>query len=348
MKTTLRFRPGLLRGPQLRRARRPRGIRTPTKAVGPPQRLAGHDPCSPLPETIANATPPEEPRPRDNRPTTERSTMFTIHNDANATADDQRRYERLMEAAIPLAADLSQLPLPDRITVRIATPQQFVAWQVEHYKLIIGRGVDSLGLGGVKRRLLKTTATMVGTSKGRAMTAKYAPMVQGAIIWRSEGPALVVMPDSHAESRGTDRLVTCCLAHEITHLAQFELNPALAYAVMRFGLQDKKAAHDERRAPAAVIEGHASWVQARASERLCGIATRDRLDDEPEPSELFTRLTAESPRTDAYDLGEKFIAAVYNHGGFQLIERLLKDEDLMPTNREIQDPAIWLDRHQDV
>ncbi|MFF2620049.1 DUF4192 family protein, partial [Kitasatospora sp. NPDC058046] len=37
----------------------------------------------------ANAAPAGAPRLRDNRPTTERSTMFTIHNDANATADDQ-------------------------------------------------------------------------------------------------------------------------------------------------------------------------------------------------------------------------------------------------------------------
>ncbi|WP_416876434.1 hypothetical protein, partial [Kitasatospora sp. SC0581] len=106
MKTTLRFRPGLLRGPQPCRARRPRGIRLPASTGRPPQRPADrphvrHDICCPRPGTTANAAPAGAPRLRDNRPTTERSTMFTIHNDANATADDQRRYERLMEAAVP-------------------------------------------------------------------------------------------------------------------------------------------------------------------------------------------------------------------------------------------------------
>ncbi|MFD7737737.1 hypothetical protein [Streptomyces sp. MJM8645] len=273
--------------------------------------------------------------------------MFTIHNDANANADDQCRYERLLEAAIPLAAELSQLPLPGRITVRLATAEQFVAWQIEHNQLLVGMAVDSLELGAVQSRLLKTTAK-AGNVKGRAMATKFAPMVQGAIIWRPEGPNLVVMPASHAESGGTDRFLTCCLAHEITHLAQFELNPALAYAPARCGLQDQKVrrSHDERRAPHAVTEGHASWVQSRASERLCGVATRKRLDDEPEPSELFTSLASEFPMSGAYDLGEQFVAAVYTYGGFPLIERLLKDEDLLPTNREIQAPESWLKRHQ--
>ncbi|MFD7450377.1 zinc-dependent metalloprotease [Kitasatospora sp. NPDC059827] len=275
--------------------------------------------------------------------------MFTIHNDAGASADDQRRYERLMEAAIPLAADLSQLPLPDHITVRIASPQQFVAWQTEHSLLMVDRGIESLELSGVKRRLLRASARMAVKTKGKTMAEGFAPAVQGAIIYRSGAPALVVMPTAHAESRGTDRFLTCCLAHEVVHLGQFEINAALPYAMVRLGLQDQQAKwpRDEYRAPSAVLEGHASWVQARASERLCGVATCKRLDDEPEPTELFTRLVAESPRADAYDLGEKFVAAVYAFGGYSAIERLLKDEEWMPTNREIQDPAVWLDRHQD-
>ncbi|MFJ6380132.1 hypothetical protein ACIQI7_09045 [Kitasatospora sp. NPDC092039] len=275
--------------------------------------------------------------------------MFTIHNDANATTDDERRYERLMEAAIPLAGDLSQLPLPSRITVRLATPDQFVAWQTEHNQLMVDRGIESLGLGRVKRRLLRATTMLAVKTKGKAMAEKFAPVVQGAIIFRSEGPVLVVMPAAHAESRGTDRFLTCIFAHEITHLAQAEFNPALPYAMVRLGIRDQldRRPQDECRFPSAVLEGHASWVQARASERLCGVATCNRLDGEPEPTELFTRLTAESPRADAYDLGEKFIVAVHTFGGFPMVERLLKDEDWMPTNREIQDPAIWLDRHQD-
>ncbi|MFJ4189438.1 hypothetical protein [Kitasatospora sp. NPDC089509] len=275
--------------------------------------------------------------------------MFTIHNDADATADDQRRYERLMEAAIPLAADLSQLPLPTHITVRIATPEQFVDWQTEHNQLMVDRGIESLELGRVKSRLIRTTTMLAIKTKAKAMAEKFAPTVQGAIIYRAGAPTLVVMPTAHAESRGTDRLLTCCLAHEVVHLGQFELNPALPYAMVRLGLQDQQAGRprDEYRFPSAVLEGHAGWVQARASERLCGIATRGRLDDEPEPTELFTRLVAESPRTDAYELGETFVAAVYAYGGYPAIERLLKDEEWMPTNREIQDPTLWLERRQD-
>ncbi|MER7671340.1 zinc-dependent metalloprotease [Kitasatospora sp. NPDC096128] len=274
--------------------------------------------------------------------------MYTIHNDANATVDDQRRYDRLMEAAIPLAADLSQMPLPTHITVRIATPEQFVAWQTEHNQLMADRGIESLELGRVKRRLIRTMTMLAVKTKAKAMAEKFAPTVQGASIYRASAPTLVVMPTAHAESRGTDRLLTCCLAHEITHLGQFELNPALPYSVMRLGLQDQQAGRprDEHRAPSAVLEGHAGWVQARASEKLSGIATRTRLDDEPEPTELFTRLVSESPRTDTYELGETFVAAVYAYGGYPLLERLLKDEDLIPTNRELRDPQSWLDRHQ--
>ncbi|MFJ2868291.1 hypothetical protein [Kitasatospora sp. NPDC087314] len=83
-----------------------------------------------------------------------------------------------------------------------------------------------------------------------------------------------------------------------------------------------------------------------AAERLSGVTTRRHLPDEPEPSALFTQLSAESPFAGAYDLGEQFVAVVHTYGGHALIERLLKDEDLLPTNREIQDPQAWLNRHQ--
>ncbi|MER7673118.1 hypothetical protein ABTY61_32315 [Kitasatospora sp. NPDC096128] len=273
--------------------------------------------------------------------------MFTIHNDADASAADLHRYERLLETAVPLATELSQLPLPSHITVRIATAKQFVAGQIEHNRILFGRAIDSLELGRVKSTMLKATARAAQATR-RPMAAMFAPMVQGAIIWSAEGPELVVMPASHAESHGTDRFLTCVLAHEMTHLAQFELNPALAWAYPRCSLQDKNARrpHDDQRAPFAVIEGHAAWVQVRASMRLCGVATRERLDHEPEPTELFTRLKSESPIAGAYDLGEQFIATVHSYGGHALVERLLKDEDLLPTNRELRDPQAWLNRHQ--
>ncbi|MEU4587066.1 hypothetical protein AB0F92_34235 [Kitasatospora aureofaciens] len=274
--------------------------------------------------------------------------MFTIHNDANACADDQRRYHRLVEAALPLAAGLSRLPLPEHITVRIATRDQFVTWQGEHNVLLAGKAIDSLDLGAVQSRMFKATAK-AAAFKGRAVAARFAPMVQGAIIWRPDGPDLVVMPASHAESRGTDRFLTCVFAHEITHLVQLELNPALAYAPARCALQDQKArrATDDRRTPAAVTEGHAAWVQSRASELLCGVATRKHLPDEPAPTELFTQLTSEFPMARTYDRGEQLVAAAFTYGGHALIERLLKDEVLLPTNRELQEPEIWLNRHQD-
>ncbi|MFD5462827.1 hypothetical protein ACFWIQ_08350 [Kitasatospora sp. NPDC127059] len=64
-----------------------------------------------------------------------------------------------------------------------------------------------------------------------------------------------------------------------------------------------------------------------------------------------TSSSPDSPRTEspiagAYDLGGQFIAALHTYGGHALIERLLMEEALLPTNREIGDPQAWLNRHQ--
>ncbi|MEU1287998.1 hypothetical protein [Kitasatospora sp. NPDC005856] len=271
---------------------------------------------------------------------------ITVRNDAKTDTATVERYERLIAQALPLATELAGIPIPADITLRIATAQQFIAWSAVHDRLLNQLYINQLD-GAVSRWVLSALNRVVP----RRLAATFAPIVQGAVIWRPDGPPdIIVMPASHAESRATDRRLTGVLVHEITQLAQITVSPVLAYAKNLFNAQDYKLrlAFEERRAPFALSEGHGTWVQSRASERLCGVASPGPLPGEPEPTARFVELSARLAQTRAlYDLGAAFVAAIYNHGGYPLIEQVLMDPGVLcPTNKELRDPQAWLHRHQ--
>ncbi|MFJ5117905.1 hypothetical protein [Kitasatospora sp. NPDC088548] len=57
------------------------------------------------------------------------------------------------------------------------------------------------------------------------------------------------------------------------------------------------------------------------------------------------RSAAEQARLNTYSQGDTFISTLLETGGHPLIERLLKNEDLLPTLSEITNPTSWLKRY---
>ncbi|MFJ5122343.1 hypothetical protein [Kitasatospora sp. NPDC088548] len=274
-------------------------------------------------------------------------TTFTIHNDADADQPYVTRITRLLDIAAPLAEKHSRLRLPDRVTVRICTPDQVIGLMVAHTEHLLREAAESWAPGSPERT---RTAGMIErlVADTQRQTERYWPTVQAAVLCLPGGPELAVMPAAHAESRASDRYLTGALGHELVHFGQLGRWPGMGHAAVRCGVADEIAGltPEQFRAPKLVSEGHAQWVQRLIVQELCGIATADvQLDGEPEPTTLFLDLKAESPRAAAYDRGDAFVEALFAIGGYPLIDHLLGDEALLPVAAELGDPASWLERH---
>ncbi|MEZ5237795.1 MAG: zinc-dependent metalloprotease [Microthrixaceae bacterium] len=71
----------------------------------------------------------------------------------------------------------------------------------------------------------------------------------------------------------------------------------------------------------------------RARRRDMGLATR-----------LLTRLIGLEAKLNQYEQGEAFIAAVEEAGGPALLNRAFEDPRNLPSQAEIVEPRIWLQR----
>ncbi|MFF0409686.1 hypothetical protein ACFYUY_04530 [Kitasatospora sp. NPDC004745] len=277
-------------------------------------------------------------------------TTFIFRNDADLDTAEYARYCGLIEAAAPLVAELSGLALPECITARPVTPAQFIQRQTEDRVCVTGMALDSVPAlpEEAATALLEQVRTNTET-----MVTRFHPTNRAAILWRGPGqPELTFMPEVHARHlRPSDRQLTTVFAHEITHLAQFALRPELATAPLRCKLLDTGAGlpPEQHRNAAALTEGHGQYVERLVSQKLCGEAAIGALHGEPEPSDLYKELKADpaAPTNNpAYSRGEQFVAAVVEAGGHPLLRLLLAQEELVPTEAEIVDPAPWIARLQ--
>ncbi|MFJ2780189.1 hypothetical protein [Kitasatospora sp. NPDC087315] len=275
-------------------------------------------------------------------------TTITLHNDAKVDSGAYDRISRLMTKARPLAEQHSRLSLPDQVTARIVSTEQLIDLMADHGECIVRLAASSFPADSEER---SQTMAFVPEAREeyRKTTMDAWPTVHAAMVCRSVGdPEMIIMPEAYAESRATDRYLTGVLVHELTHIAQNKIWPGMPHVHLRWGLQDQASnlPPEQRRSPYHVIEGHAQWVQRQAMKELCGVATADvRIDGEPDHTDRFRELRAGSSRPDIYDQGDAFISALHDAGGYPVTERLLRDENLLPTVSEITDPAAWLKRY---
>ncbi|MBD0692470.1 hypothetical protein [Streptomyces sp. CBMA123] len=279
-------------------------------------------------------------------------TTFEFRNDADLDADDHARYCGLVEAAASLVADLSGLALPKRITAAAVTPAQFIQRQIEHSVLL-----NRLALNTVSAVPAEAATAMIDhvRTNVETMVSRFYPTNRAAIMWRdSEHAELTFMPEVYDQHlHPSERQLVTVFAHEVTHLAQFAVRPELAFAPLRCKLLDAIVGlpHEQHRNAAALIEGHGQYVERLVAERLCGEPVIGAIHGEPEPSGLYQELKADpaAPTNQpGYNTGERFIAAVIEAGGHPLLQQVLADEDLVPTDADLDDAALWLTRHRSV
>lgn len=257
----------------------------------------------------------------------------------------------------PLVELFSGLTLPDRVTVRLVTPRGLRKANVELFR----QSFDAIQRrhSDIPRATVWAFKTLVTEMiwvmmplVWRGIGGQHAPDYQGA------SSTVLITPRALNLSAWTPRGLRMILAHELTHAAQHHADPYRTIdAVAQVLATDKVREHKHEWADSsAVVEGHASWVHHRVMHHMYGTEMRDRGAAHDGPGAWSYRLTHRladhmpimAHKMDDYDTGEKFIKAVYDVGGFDLVNRLWNGVAYLPTEAEIAEPKAWIARMGDV
>ena len=100
----------------------------------------------------------------------------------------------------------------------------------------------------------------------------------------------------------------------------------------------------------SLLEGHGDVTMSRAGgERIpsadrFGRVLRHRREQTSGPARLLQQLIGLEAKLKQYEQGERFIAAVEEAGGPQLLEQVWRGPEWLPSLAEIRDPAAWVER----
>ena len=102
----------------------------------------------------------------------------------------------------------------------------------------------------------------------------------------------------------------------------------------------------------SLLEGHGDVTMDRAgadripsAERFARVL-RERRASVQGPARLLQKLLGLEAKLRQYEQGERFIEAVEEAGGPQLLERAWQGPEWLPSLPEIRDPSSWIDRVQ--
>ena len=115
-----------------------------------------------------------------------------------------------------------------------------------------------------------------------------------------------------------------------------------------FATPAQRTTLDRVQALMSLLEGHGHVVMDRIGAReIPGLARMSRVlkqrRRDPRTAGLL-KLVGMEMKFRQYELGEKFIAGVERHAGWEALDRAWSDPENLPTLEEIENPVLWLDR----
>lgn len=101
----------------------------------------------------------------------------------------------------------------------------------------------------------------------------------------------------------------------------------------------------------SLLEGYGDWVMDRAGAEILPDVARMRRAFEGRRARrrtgldrIVARLTGMDLKLEQYHRGERFIAGIVGAGGDAALRRLWSGPDALPTEDELDDPALWVRR----
>ena len=100
----------------------------------------------------------------------------------------------------------------------------------------------------------------------------------------------------------------------------------------------------------SLLEGHGDVTMDRAgaaaipsAARFCAVL-RERRNQVRGPAKLLQQLIGLEAKLRQYEEGEQFVDAVEEAGGPELLDRVWRGPEWLPSLAEIRDPATWIAR----
>ncbi|TQF05545.1 hypothetical protein E6W39_29100 [Kitasatospora acidiphila] len=283
------------------------------------------------------------------------NTTFEICNDAGKPGGDLvDSITVALQAAAPLVEQFSQMPLPDRVTVRLLTVDASLDVSAQHLNRGFAEAAERVGT----ERAHQMAAVLAerGTRQYRQSERLMNPLQLGKVVYGSEDgapPELVITPAAHGAARSTTRIQTMVFAHELTHIAQCHKWPGmLAFNnLQQLEITLTGRPRSEMRLIPPVSEGHAMVVFRQVADELFGAGAKfhEKGDRGPTLRYWATALLSLLPPLCLvrlmYNQGTKFIRAVMAAGGPPLVHSLFEDDGKrLPVGVEVARPGLWLAR----
>jgi hypothetical protein len=270
------------------------------------------------------------------------------------------RLEELAPEVVPHVQEVTALPLPETITIRLVTVPEWMRLWAQHDEQVLAAEVEALSLTYEEaeqgRSFLRTTREAHRTMGVGGQTVTY------------DGYAsLVVLADSlleagHLKGGAWDTpYLRKLIAHELTHVGQHTAGGEV-YRLVTHTPFPQLRQHADRNWPFA-CEGHAVWADELISARfgddsegsrppVHGRVPDGRWSSDTMPAEVLDHIKAVGANGVVgsarfrknlrwYADSGRAVGEVIAACGVHAINRIWTEPELLPTYAEERDPLAW-------
>ncbi|NUS17021.1 MAG: hypothetical protein HOY69_37440 [Streptomyces sp.] len=285
------------------------------------------------------------------------------HEAGQEFAELERRIEELTPEIAPHVPEVTALPMPDRLIIRIVrVPQWMDLW--ERY--------DEQLLASEIAELVPTASEIEQARAAKAHVREYhrgAAIGAQTVSYYDEQPSVVVLADNlrtagHVKVNGVNTdYVRNMLAHELTHVGQLTAGgtPYRLLVHTPFGSRRPFTERDWFFAG----EGYAVWAERQIASQIHGAAKSDKSLTSPSARPGSSRWSGSNIQTEVLDHIVSAAAAgavggvdhrrtvrryraagrameeVIGACGVQAVNRMWTRHDLLPTDAEEHDYVAW-------
>ncbi|MFF5307619.1 zinc-dependent metalloprotease [Streptomyces sp. NPDC013161] len=269
-------------------------------------------------------------------------TRFTVLDDTQRHPDLAERIDQILRQVAPTVTEITGLPLPAAVRFRLLTPK---AWREEFrqgHLRTLARDIADLDL----------LPTEIDGARLGLKIATFSPV----LLWPLVPARTQKAADAQRETTTSPQALHHCgvltdeqflvqvVAHELVHHIQAE---AVGDTVWTSHFLPKRGVLASPKSVSTIVEGHATWAERQTLKRLFGTAADFREGPKSWRYHLHNGTPA-IPRLglsrDTHVQGSRLVALAVDEYGTGLLNQVWKDLTLLPTKREIADPATWICR----
>lgn len=253
-----------------------------------------------------------------------------------------------------IAVDVSGMGPAEALPVHVLTRQDWVRRNVAAARTLLG-GTNTDGLPGRGRG--RAAGTQLGLALGgvsHLLLGQFMPFAATPELY-AVAPNVIQLQRTTGADPGDLHL--WILVHEQTHRLQFAAAPWLADHLRAVAarlldnvdVRPPRADLDQVTATMSILEGHAETIMNRVPLDL--IPSRRSLQDAIAARRshgglrgVLRRMLGLDLKLAQYRTGADFCEGVLASAGFDVLNRLWRGPDTMPTPCELHDPQRWIER----